>query len=77
VKAFIEVENRKEADELRRGLDEPDVRAFVRIVGALRDLPEGGQRRVLAYMRDLIDSERARAADPVHRDLGGSEDGVG
>jgi hypothetical protein len=65
MKAYIEVENRKEGDEVRRGLDEPDVRAFVRIVGALRDLPEGGQRRVLAYMRDLIDSERGRAAEDL------------
>jgi hypothetical protein len=51
MKAQIEVANRREAEAIERAMTNPDVRAFVIIVGALQELPSDRARaRVLSYM---------------------------
>ena len=48
MKANIDVTNRREADDIRAGLEDPAVRAFVMIMGALSRLPsDRARRRVL------------------------------
>jgi hypothetical protein len=55
MKTKIEVENRKEAELIRRGLERPDVRAFVKIMGALEQLPtDRARRRVMTYVADKL-----------------------
>ena len=56
MKANIEVANRKEADAIRAGLDDPSVRAFVIIMGTLLMLPNQRARiRVLTYVKDRLE----------------------
>jgi hypothetical protein len=56
MKATIEVSDRKEADAIRAGLEDPAVRAFVVIMGALLTLPsERARKRVLQYVLDYFD----------------------
>jgi hypothetical protein len=58
MKANIEVANRKEADALRAGLEDPAVRAFVLIIGVLKALPtDRARQRVLQYVTDRLDEE--------------------
>lgn len=57
MKAYIEVENRKEANLIKLGLAEP-VRAFVKVVGALLPLSERARGRVLRFVADRVDEER-------------------
>ena len=53
----IEVKNRKEAENLRRGLARPDVRAFVLTMGILDTLPSDRAReRVLRFIADRQDA---------------------
>lgn len=58
MKANIEVANRKEANAIRAGLDDPSVRAFVIVMGILLTLPSQRARvRVLTYVRDRLEEE--------------------
>jgi len=53
VKAAIEVSNKKEADAIRAGLNDPAVRAFVVIMGVLSVLPSQRSReRVMQFVAD-------------------------
>jgi hypothetical protein len=52
MKATIEVSDRKEADAIRAGLDDPAVRACVIVMGALSALPIRARVRVLEFVRD-------------------------
>lgn len=55
MKASIEVGSRQEADQIRKGLADPVARAYVRIVGALSELPtDRARRRVFEFVRDSI-----------------------
>jgi hypothetical protein len=56
MKATIEVADRKEADAIRAGLDDPAVRACVVVMGALATLPIRARMRVLEFVRDHFDS---------------------
>jgi hypothetical protein len=47
MKATIEVADRKEADAIRVGLEDPTVRACVVVMGALATLPIRARMRVL------------------------------
>jgi hypothetical protein len=59
MKCSIEVKDRKEGETIRRGLAQPDVRAFVLVMGTLSQLPNDRARaRVLQYVSDY-------AADPT------------
>ena len=60
MKANIEVKDRREADAIRTGLEDPAVRAFVIIVGVLLELPgDRARKRVLQYVTDMLDDENA------------------
>jgi hypothetical protein len=60
MKATIEVNDRKEADAIRTGLEEPTTRAFVIIMGALSTLPsDRARRRVLDFIWDYFDEDPA------------------
>jgi hypothetical protein len=55
VKATIDVADRKEADAIRAGLEDPAVRACVVVMGALATLPLRARVRVLEFVRDHFD----------------------
>jgi hypothetical protein len=68
MKATIEVTDRKEAEAIRAGLNEPAVRAFVIVMGALSRLPTSrARRRVMEYVADYFDenSDEKRSSDEV------------
>lgn len=55
MKANIDVTNRKEADAIRAGLEDPEVRAMVIIAGLLKQLPDDRTRqRVLNFVMDKL-----------------------
>ncbi len=56
MKATIEVKNRKEAASIRKGLEDPAVRAFVSVMGALATLEsDRARKRVMTFVRDHFD----------------------
>jgi hypothetical protein len=56
MKATIEVNDRKEANAIRTGLEDPTTRAFVIVMGELSKLPsDRARRRVLDFVRDYFD----------------------
>jgi hypothetical protein len=55
----IEVQDAREAEQLKAGLESPEVRAFVRLVGILAPLSDRARRRVLAFTQDRIAEEAA------------------
>lgn len=57
MKTYVEVENRKEANLIKRGLGDPEVRAFVKVMGALLPLSERARARVLRFVADQVDEE--------------------
>jgi len=57
MKATIEVKDRKEADAVRVGLEDPAVRAFVVIIGLLLPMTQRQRKRVLQYVMDKIDED--------------------
>jgi hypothetical protein len=58
MKATIEVKDRKEAEQIRNGLEDPTVRAFVCVMGVLKALPTDRSRaRVLTYVNDLLNEQ--------------------
>jgi hypothetical protein len=64
VKVGIEVKDRREADAIRKGLDDPVTRAIVVVTGLLLMLPSKRAReRVLTYVSDRLNEEEG-----VHQD---------
>jgi hypothetical protein len=58
MRANIEVKDRREADAIRTGLEDPTVRAFVVTMGVLKALPsDRARRRVLEFVSDRLDEE--------------------
>lgn len=56
MKATLDVKDRREADAIRSGLEDPAVRAYVVVMGVLSELPtQRAKRRVLQYVADLLD----------------------
>jgi hypothetical protein len=56
MKANIEVKDRKEAEAIRAGLDDPATRAFVVVMGALSTLPsDRARKRVMLFVQDYFD----------------------
>lgn len=51
----IEVESRKEADLIRRGLEDPGTRAIVKIMGALAGQTAPAKARILRFVKDHFD----------------------
>ena len=63
MKATIDVASRDEAKQLREGLEDPAVRAFVTIIGVLKPMTPRARARILAYVTDrLEENEEARVA---------------
>lgn len=52
MRTTFEVDDLKEAAEIREGLRDPVVRSLVKIMGVLRPLPGEARRRVLHYSVD-------------------------
>jgi len=51
MKATIAVSDRKEAEQIRAGLADPNVRAFVKVMGVLHGLPSRrSQQLVLSFV---------------------------
>jgi hypothetical protein len=64
VKVTIDIDSREEGELLRQGLKDPQVRAYVMVVGALNRLPNNRTKaRVLNYVADRIrqDSKAERS----------------
>jgi hypothetical protein len=58
MKATIEVADRKEADAIRAGLNDPAVRAFVIVMGALSTLPsDRARKRVMQFVADTFQEQ--------------------
>ena len=58
MKTWIAVENRKEGDLLRAGLEHKETRVLVKVIGALFRLPSDHARaRALRWMIDKLDEE--------------------
>lgn len=57
------MKNRKEAQLIRRGLEQADVRALVFVMGALAPLSERQQARAMRYVSDMLDEERERLGE--------------
>jgi hypothetical protein len=56
MKATIDVKDRKEAEHIRNGLEDPSVRAFVVVMGALAALKtDRARQRVMNFVRDYFD----------------------
>ena len=55
MKATIDVQNRKEAELIRKGLAEPDCRAFVKIIGVLSGQSDRSKTRILSFVKDHFD----------------------
>lgn len=71
------VVDQDEADQIRAGLADPEVRAFVRLVGILNALPSNrSRRRVLSFVADGIDELGGSFARHVMEpEDGGERDG--
>jgi hypothetical protein len=54
MKSWIEVEDYEEAQLIREGLRDGQVRALVKVMGTLRPLPSDRRRRVLQYVVDKL-----------------------
>jgi hypothetical protein len=60
MKTSIDVKSRQEGRDIRAGLEDPQVRAFVIVMGALLQLPiDRSRARVLSYVIDKAEEERA------------------
>jgi hypothetical protein len=58
MKTTIDVATRKEGEQIRRGLKDPQVRALVKVIGTLGALSSDRAReRVLRFVDDRLDEE--------------------
>ena len=57
MKATVEVKDRKEADAIRTGLEDPSIRAFVVITGLLLPMSPRARQRVLQYVTDKLEED--------------------
>jgi hypothetical protein len=55
MKANIDVEDRKEGELIKAGLDDAPTRAVVKVMGALAPLSDRGKRRVMNFVRDFYE----------------------
>jgi hypothetical protein len=58
--ARIWVDDRKEAEQIRKGLERADVRAFVKVMGILAGASPRAQRRILTFVRDKFAEEESK-----------------
>lgn len=60
MKATVEVSDRREAEMIRSGLEDPETRAYVIITGALAFLTPRARLRVMQYVTDRLDDNREK-----------------
>jgi hypothetical protein len=61
------VKDRKEAEQIRAGLDDPAARAFVKVIGILSTLPsKRAQARVLGYVWDVLEEQMGEGDGQRH-----------
>jgi hypothetical protein len=58
MKATVDVKDRREAEAVRNGLEDPAVRAFVIITGALATLTPRARDRTMQYVTDKLAEDR-------------------
>jgi len=59
MKTYIEVKDRKEAKQIKLGLQDEAVRAFVRVMGVLSTLPtQRARQRVMRYVEDQFNEQQ-------------------
>lgn len=59
MKTTVDVRDRREAQYVRAGLEDPHVRAFVVTMGILAGLPtDADRRRVVAFVSDTLASRQ-------------------
>jgi hypothetical protein len=64
VKANIDVSDRKEAEYIRAGLDDPIMRAQVVVLGALKSLSsDRARKRVLNFVMDYFDEHPGQVTE--------------
>jgi hypothetical protein len=64
MKATIEVKDRREAALVQTAMEDPAVRAFTIVMGALLQLPsDRARQRVLGYVKDKFEEDAAAAAE--------------
>jgi len=64
MKANIDVKDRREADAIRAGLEDPVMRAQVIITGVLRSLPsDRARKRVITFVSDYIAEQGDHGSD--------------
>jgi hypothetical protein len=61
MKATIQVNDKREAEAVRIGLEDPAVRAFVVIVGVLKPMTPRARARVMQYVTDKLDEDNQTA----------------
>lgn len=57
MKSSIDVSSRKEADAIKSGLEDPEVRAFVVVLGTLKELEPRARQRVLQNVIDRFSDD--------------------
>jgi hypothetical protein len=73
MKATIQVNDKREAEAVRVGLEDPAVRAFVVIMGVLMPLTPRARARVMQYVTDKLDEDQENATQ--HGRVPGTSDG--
>jgi hypothetical protein len=58
--ATVKCKSADEAANLQRALDQPEIVAFLNIVGALLPLGDSNRTRVLEFVNDIINVEAGR-----------------
>jgi hypothetical protein len=62
MKARIEVADRKEAELIKRALEDKQTRALVKIIGALLPLSQRARLRTLNYVDDILQEKESENA---------------
>ena len=69
MKATIDVTTRQKGDQIRRGLQDPQVRAFMKVIETLSTLPSDRAReRVLRFVDDKFAEESPTEYSSVFSD---------
>jgi hypothetical protein len=71
MKANIDVQDRREADAIRAGLEDPELRTQVIMLGMLRALTPRVRNRVIAWVKDRLDEGAGDEPAPAVRPTDG------
>jgi hypothetical protein len=65
MKTVIEVDDRKESKLIRQGLADPEVRAFVKVMGALSTSSGSGMKELVMKFAKVYFDEKQRIEQPL------------